>query len=318
MRRAKKWCGILAALCLLLTNALPVLAAEDEYTYTVRIYAGAQGTIGGQDVVEYSGLHYGDRVTFNPQSRVSLKNDSKYYVRGIRLSGRDNAESAGSASFMVTGDADYVVSYGILGSAVQYQIRYVDVNGNELAPSETYYGNVGDRPVIAFQYIEGYQPQAYNLTGTLLEDASQNIYTFTYRAVETTAATQPTTAATTEAATEAATTTAAEPGNEGEGGAGQTTETTAANPEETLPAESEGGAAGGTEEETEESTEPQEIVDIRGEEVPLANQDLEESGITGNGKKVPTVVLASVAVCGAIAGVGIVYAVIRWKKKGTK
>ena len=309
MRRAKKWCVILAALCLLLTNALPVLAANDEYTYTVRIYAGAQGTIGGQDVVEYSGLQYGDRVTFNPQSQVSLKNDSKYYVRGLRISGRDNAESVGSASFMVTGDADYVVSYGILGSAVEYQIRYVNANGTELAPSETYYGNVGDRPVIAFRYIEGYQPQAYNLVGTLLEDASQNIFTFTYRAVENTAATQPTTAAPTEAANNTPT----EPGNEGEGGIVAPTE--AANTTEAEPGnENESGVSG----ETEESTEPQEIIDIRDPEVPLADQQPTNEDASSNGNAWPMAVKVGIGVCGAIIVCVILYLILRHKKKETK
>ena len=309
MRRAKKWCVILAALCLLLTNALPVLAANDEYTYTVRIYAGAQGTIGGQDVVEYSGLQYGDRVTFNPQSQVSLKNDSKYYVRGLRISGRDNAESVGNASFMVTGDADYVVSYGILGSAVEYQIRYVNANGTELAPSETYYGNVGDRPVIAFRYIEGYQPQAYNLVGTLLEDASQNIFTFTYRAVENTAATQPTTAA----PTEAANSTPTEPGNEGEGGIVAPTE--AANTTEAEPGnENESGVSG----DTEESTEPQEIIDIRDPEVPLADQQPTNEDASSNGNAWPMAVKVGIGVCGAIIVCVILYLILRLKKKETK
>ena len=309
MRRAKKWCVILAALCLLLTNALPVLAANDEYTYTVRIYAGAQGTIGGQDVVEYSGLQYGDRVTFNPQSQVSLKNDSKYYVRGLRISGRDNAESVGSASFMVTGDADYVVSYGILGTSVEYQVRYVNANGTELAPSETYYGNVGDRPVIAFRYIEGYQPQAYNLVGTLLEDASQNIFTFTYRAVENTAATQPTTAAPTEAANNTPT----EPGNEGEGGIVAPTE--AANTTEAEPGnENESGVSG----ETEESTEPQEIIDIRDPEVPLADQQPTNEDASSNGNAWPMAVKVGIGVCGAIIVCVILYLILRLKKKETK
>ena len=37
-----------------------------------------------------------------------------------------------------------------------YTVNYVDENGNELAPSRTYYGNVGDRPVVAYLYMDGY------------------------------------------------------------------------------------------------------------------------------------------------------------------
>lgn len=323
MKMAKRFCSMLAVFCLIFTTALPAMAAEDEYTYTVRIFAGKQGTINGSEVMEYTGLHYGERVTFSPQSQVSLNNDSKYYVRGIRESGKDNAESVGTASFVVTGDADYVVSYGILGSAVQYQIRYVDVNGRELAPSETYYGNVGDSPVIAFRYIEGYQPQAYNLTGALLEDAAQNVYTFTYRAVEAAPATQPT--------TQAAETTAAEQGNEGgeqgneenqPGNEGNEPGNEGNQPgnEGNQPGNegnqpgNEGGEQGteGGEQET------QEIVDIRETEAPLANQQLPGTEVTGNGDAWPTAMKAAIALCGAIVGCAVLYLIIRLKKKGTK
>ena len=73
-----------------------------------------------------------------------------------------------------------MVAYGVLTEPVQYTIRYHNASGQELAPSETYYGNVGDRPVIAYQYIEGYQPQAYNLTKTLSADPEENMFTFIY------------------------------------------------------------------------------------------------------------------------------------------
>jgi hypothetical protein len=158
---------------------MPVSA--EEYSYTIRIFAGAQGNINGQEVVTITGLHYGDRFAFN-QSSVSLNDGSKYYIRGIRESGKDNNTITESPSFVVTGDKDYVIGYGLLGDAVAYTVNYVDAAGNTLAPSETYYGNVGDRPVIAYLYIDGYTPQAYNLTGRLLEDASQNQFTFVYTA----------------------------------------------------------------------------------------------------------------------------------------
>ena len=163
MRKTRRFLSMLAAFCLILTASVPALAAEDDYTYTVRIYSGKQGSIEGSDVKEYTGLHYGDRVSFYPQSQVSLNDDSKYYVRGLRESGKDNSESVAAASFTVTGDADYVVAYGLLGSAVQYTVRYVDANGAEILPSETFYGNVGDSPVIAYRFVEGYQPQACSM-----------------------------------------------------------------------------------------------------------------------------------------------------------
>ncbi len=184
-KKQKKKGNVTALLLLFFLLLLPsgsVFAQEGEYTYTVRIFSGAQGTISGSEIVTNENLHYGDRVTFR-QNSVQLKDNSKYYVKGIRESGRDNNTANSAYSFPVTGDQDYVVVYGILGDSVAYTVKYQDASGKDLAPAETYYGNVGDEPVVAYLYIEGYQPQAYNLTGKLSENASENVFTFTYTPV---------------------------------------------------------------------------------------------------------------------------------------
>lgn len=192
MKLLKKFALILAVLVMLTVFAAPY-AVGQEYTYTVRIYAGQQGTIvGGEGRVANSGemlvcegLEYGDRIDFH-NNMVSLNDGSKYYIKGIRQSGKGTDEisetgnSSRTASFVVTKDQDFVVAYGVLTEPVQYTINYRSASGQELAPSETYYGNVGDRPVIAYQYVEGYQPQAYNLTKTLSADPTENIFTFIY------------------------------------------------------------------------------------------------------------------------------------------
>ena len=112
-------------------------------------------------------------------SAVALNENSKYYVKGIRLSGRDNNTVAQSA-FLVSGDQDYVVAYGIPGELAEYTVNYVDTDGNKLAESRTYYGNVGDKPVIAYLYIDGYIPDSYNQTGKLSSNASENVFNFVY------------------------------------------------------------------------------------------------------------------------------------------
>lgn len=186
--RFRKTAGIAAALSAALLISLPgartVCQAAEEYTYTVRIYAGAQGTIDGQEVKVIEGLTPDDRISFQPGD-VTLKENSKYYVKGIRLRGTDSGAAVQRASFPVTEDADYIVAYGVLGDAVQYTVSYVDEAGNNLAQPETFYGNVGDRPVAAFRYFEGYQPQAYNLTGILKENSAENQFTFRYNRVRT-------------------------------------------------------------------------------------------------------------------------------------
>lgn len=323
MRKTRRFLSVLAAFCLILTASVPVLAANDDYTYTVRIYSGKQGTIDGSDVKEYTGLHYGERVSFYPQSAVTLNDNSKYYVRGLRESGKDNSESVAAASFTVTGDADYVVAYGLLGSAVQYTVRYVDANGAELLPSETFYGNVGDSPVIAYRFVEGYQPQAYNLTGELYADASQNVYTFTYRQV-TTPTTTPTTASTTApttAATTPTTTAANTPTTTAADNANNPAETPAenptGNPAENPAEDPAASTAAGNESDanTPEETDPQEVVDIRESDAPLANQQLPGGDVSSDGTAFPTAAKIGIAGLGAVAAVGVVYLVIRMKKK---
>ena len=183
MEKMRKRFGVLliAALIFICFPAVPAKAAPGDYTYTIRLYSGQQGTFAnGQRVLTYEGLSYGSTVTFNPNDgNVVLNNGSKYYIKGIRESGRDN-NTVSSRSFTVVGDRDYVVAYGLRGNMVAYTVNYVDITGSALAPSETYYGNVGDKPVIAFMYIDGYQPLAYNLTKTLVENEAENEFTFVY------------------------------------------------------------------------------------------------------------------------------------------
>ena len=193
--------SILTVAVLLVTMTANVFAAE-EYTYKVTFYAGAQGTFSGEDDLsvegsEYtitreadkitvSGLKAGSVVSFNAQKggAVSLDTDSKYYVKGIRKSGRDNSTVEASA-FRVTEDQDYVVAYGVKGNLTSYTVNYVDAEGNAIAESATYYGNVGDKPIVAYRYVEGYLPQAYGLTKTLSENAAENVFTFEYSRIET-------------------------------------------------------------------------------------------------------------------------------------
>ena len=177
--------------------------ADHKTTYTITLYAGKQGTLtaqgepsasGGQihksdSRIVIKGLEQGSMITLNAQDLVQLDADSKYYVKGIRQSGRDNGEAAdvSNSAITVTEDRDYVVFYGIKGDLVSYKVNYQDASGKQLASSRTYYGNVGDKPVIAFLYLEGYEPQAYNLTKTLSANEAENVFTFVYTPIRTSA-----------------------------------------------------------------------------------------------------------------------------------
>lgn len=172
---------LLLAFVLICCISVPVRADGTPYTYTIRLYPGQQGHFADGSEYMIRVCSYGDIVNLNPNSlNVVLNKDSKYYIKGVRESGKDN-NTVSEPSFIVTGDRDYVVAYGVRNeNMVSYTVNYVDRDGNPLMPSDIYYGNVGDKPVVAFLYINGYQPQAYNLTKRLVKDEAENVFTFIY------------------------------------------------------------------------------------------------------------------------------------------
>lgn len=179
----KKWKRLLVSLLTvsmtLGASTMSVMADDTTpYTYKVTLSAGNKGTINGQNKIEQANIAPDSTVTFNLND-IQVTDD-KYYVKGIRLSGRDNSEALAAPAFRVNGDADYVVAYGIKGDMVAYTVNYEDEQGNKLAESQTFYGNVGDKPVVAYRYIENYVPQALALTKTLSDNEAENVFTFKY------------------------------------------------------------------------------------------------------------------------------------------
>ena len=180
---------LLLALCVTGSIDLTARAAssDEKETYTVRLFSGAHSTlINGSEMMSYE-VAYDSPLPFSTRDVVQLGAESKYYVKDIRESGKDNAETL-EEGYRVREDRDYVVTYGVLGNSVSYTVQFQTEDGTDLAPPETYYGNIGDRPVVAFLYIDGYLPQAYNLTGTLQSDPAANVFTFVYTPISEEAA----------------------------------------------------------------------------------------------------------------------------------
>lgn len=298
--------GTCLAACAQVASPARAFASEDPYTYTVRVYSGAQGTFaGGADCYTFPPLNAGAQVDFH-QGDVKLNDDSKYYVRGWKLAGQDNDTATLFSSLPVNSDMDLVVCYGILGDNVGYTVRYVDAAGNELLPTESFYGNVGESPVLAYRYVEGYLPQAYNLTGELYADAAQNVYTFTYNPV---AVPEDVTVVTPTVVTPAAGA-AAPAAAEGAG----------------APA-AEGAPAVAVENQGEEAiaddgtplAEPAEIENIRDDETPLASANsLARSDVLNEGAEMlftPTVPVVILGVAFVIAVAITVFALLMYRKK---
>ena len=297
MKKYKKLLvSLLTAAVLTVAQAANVMAA-DNYTYKVTVYAGNKGTIDGQEQKEITGLQFGSQVILDINS-VKVTDD-KYYVKGFRLSGRDNEEALATPMIEVDGDVDYVVAYGIKGNMVAYTVNYQDANGNALAESRTFYGNVGDKPVVAYQYVENYIPQALALTKTLSDNESENVFTFTYTPGETDRIVETTTTVTTivpgtTTTTTTGTTTTTTTGTTGTGttgtGTGTTGTGTAANGTGTADNTTGGGTADQNNTNGQDANNqdnqttnipdeqvPETLVDLDDQETPKSNIDAESN-----------------------------------------
>lgn len=327
--------SVLAAALLLSLSGTSVWAAKEDYTYTVTFLAGVQGIFGGAgdlsvngtgavisqsaDKIVVSGLQSGDVVSFNAQSSVALDADSKHYVQGVRLSGRDNDTVADSV-FVVDSDKDYVVAYGIKGNMTSYTVHYQDEDGKELLPDDVFYGNVGDKPVVAYRYVEGYTPQVLGYTKTLSENAAENVFTFIYEDAIVEDSTQAGSGTGTGTGTgtgdQDGSGEAEEPGDTGEPGSTDEPGNAEVPGDTDEPGSTEvpgdTGESGGTDEpgDTDNSDAPDDsespIVDLDDEETPLGNIDVDKDN-----PGIPLVGMIAIIGIALVALANIVFFVVR-------
>lgn len=302
MKKWKKMLVSLLTICLFSAlSTTSVLAADGEYEYTLTISGGNKATVHGVEKFVESGLQADSTFIFN-MSSIQLS-DEKYYVRGLRRSGTDEEPILGEqVPIEMKSDLDYVVVYGIAGDMVQYTVNYHDADGNELAPSSTFYGNVGDKPVVAYKYIENYVPEVLAFTKTLNENEAENVFTFVYNPGET---------------GEVVEEVVVVPGETGEATAGTAAGTTGG----TVGTVVEGGAAAGEEaagegegEELVESPDedtPESLVDLDDEETPTSNVKLDEEKIE---KSMPLVGQIAI-IAGAVIALGILIFALKKRAK---
>lgn len=285
MMRLKKLFIMMMSLTVFLSLAYTQVCA---YGYKVTLYTGNQGTINSQNEMSIN-VSKGQMVSLD-LSQIELPQDSKYYVKGIRLSGHDSVDNLDPATFVVNGDLDYVVVYGVKGNQVAYTIRYVDENGKQLSEDTVLYGNVGDKPVVAYKYIDSYIPQSYALTKTLVENEKENVFTFTYKPGVTGEIIENTNIVTTVISTTPSTN-----ANQGNNGTGNATGVTQNNDGDTTTAGDEDV--------------PQGLVDLDDEDTPKSNISV------NNEKNSSTPIYAGIAISlAAIVGIIVAFMTIRKKR----
>lgn len=306
--------GLLSAVMLTALLSQTAFAADAEpsdanpYKFTVTLSSGNQGTFSGTDIVEEPDVEAGtisvDFSAYQDQLQIS---DEKYYAKGIRLSGRDNSDGSYSPTWTtgeIMEDTDYVVAYGIKGDMVAYTVQYLDEDGNELAPSNTYYGSVGDKPVVAFQYIEGYLPQAYNLTKTLSANEADNVFPFVYTPSSETQTIVTTTEGNTTVVTNTAGTGTAGGGAAAAGGGAAAGN--AAGGGDTAAAQDADEAGADDTTEIEDDAVPQGTIDLDEDEVPMGNMKDDDAVRETSAMPIAAGILIAVIAVAIIIG-GIIY-----------
>ena len=178
MRNRKRTASILIVMAAAFMMCFAATVSAASYQYKVTVSGGNVGEV----TKTLFKVAYGDTVTIDPDD-VTIK-DSKYYLKGFHVSGQETPVVQAGDIPNITEDLDLVATYGIRQSMVRYTVRYIDAQDKELIAAKTFYGNVGDKPVLAFTYIEGYRPEAYSLTKTLTDNESENVFTFRYQEAE--------------------------------------------------------------------------------------------------------------------------------------
>lgn len=187
MRRVRPFLAVIVTLVASVFVAICVASSAQAgpYQYTIRVFPGNRGTLSNDPVVLTfdKGEPSKDKEFSLYSVATATISDQKYIQIGFRVSGTDTLIGGNALLSNVTEDTDYVVAYGVAANAVPYTLRYVEYEtGKELAPSETFYGREGDKPVAAYKHIEGYRPLYLSLTGTLHAD-EENVWTFEYVAL---------------------------------------------------------------------------------------------------------------------------------------
>ena len=122
MRKFKTILMVALAVAFLLAPSIGSFAAEAVDSYRITISAGNHGKIGDSDKISVDVPVGGtfsfvkDSVTLNTDTITDAEGNvtevpSKYYVKGVRLSGRDDAPVYTTLTVNATEDADYVVVY---------------------------------------------------------------------------------------------------------------------------------------------------------------------------------------------------------------
>lgn len=137
--------------------------------------------------LDISNLAYGDTVEFDAAKliKLDLAKDSKYVVKGLRVSGADsmvNEDGNTNIKITVNNSEVYVAAYKIC-SIIPYKVQYVDESGKALYNEEVLYGAEGEDTIVPARHFNGYKPNKVEESVKLAKDT---VVKFVYKKLEST------------------------------------------------------------------------------------------------------------------------------------
>lgn len=168
MKMLKKvLCALALAVMGLWLVATPALADDGPYQYTVRVFAGNQGTLTGltQQTYTYNPANPTEINVVDVFGKPEVNDPTKYYFKYYRIAGQDDNLSNLKAVVVVDHDIDLIASYGAVGDMETVTIQFVVQGTGQVLGTRDVQGKVNDRIVEGYEYFEGYRPLYRNITG---------------------------------------------------------------------------------------------------------------------------------------------------------
>lgn len=152
----KKLCVALLFITLMIpATVIPTFAVERKYQVTFK--AGSHGTFENGETSITCEVNAGD-----PLNNVPVPVSGTY--EGYRITNTFNAGTK------IDGKEVFVYKYTKIVNAVEFTVKYVDINGVEIETPTIYTTDLGVEEVVQAKSIEGYQPDALQKRLTVSQD----------------------------------------------------------------------------------------------------------------------------------------------------
>ncbi|WP_394922747.1 MucBP domain-containing protein [uncultured Robinsoniella sp.] len=148
---------------------VPVLSAEAAKSYEIVFRGGSHGTLSEGD---------GKKVVYNVPYGEGFPN-SPYAVPETGYVFKEWSEEPQEAGTEVTGKKIYVAKYVPVVNGLEYAVKYVDTNGNQLATTKVTMGESGNKITESSLLISGYTVDQKTKSVVLSDSSSEIQFIYT-------------------------------------------------------------------------------------------------------------------------------------------